>query len=528
MRLMYIIESVYSELIEEGHSEDDVESAIERALNEAEVTMGHDTPGRKERTRDKLKKKAKGFLGKVRYNAYHAARDAKRAATPMAQRIKTSAKRGVRKAALKVADKLKEENVDEGKFTGSKSSVDRNSAADSGGTNAAERRKDRRTLATYYGDGGKKSAIERAKKERDEKRAARMSEEIVGEGKFTGSKSSVDRNSAADSGGTNAAERRKDRRTLATYYGDGGKKSAIERAKKERDEKRAARMSEEIVGEGKFTGSKSSVDRNSAADSGGTNAAERRKDRRTLATYYGDGGKKSAIERAKKERDEKRAARMSEEIVGEAVYGDTPEKKKDDRMIVTNADKKANTPAYRAYKAGNKKYKSADHMGEEVETEGYEPMTPERKLRVDRAKRNAYDNDQRAQRSGDNKEADKQFKRRMAMDSKTKMKKEEVENIEELHKGRHGQSEKEYQDGPVLMAGKMVSGDSKGSGANYSYRAKNTGSNPAGGSEKPQGQARMGSKDRAYLKMQKANLRKEDASMTPQEIATSKEESNAR
>ena len=126
----YVIESVYSELIEEGHSEDDVESAIERALNEAEVTMGHDTPGRKERTRDKLKQKAKGFLGKIAVKAYNKARDAKAAASPMAQRIKTSAKRGVRKAALKVADKLKEENVDEGKFTGSKSSVDRNSAAD--------------------------------------------------------------------------------------------------------------------------------------------------------------------------------------------------------------------------------------------------------------------------------------------------------------------------------------------------------------------------------------------------------------
>ena len=33
----YVIESVYSELIEEGYSEDDVESAIEKALNEAEV-----------------------------------------------------------------------------------------------------------------------------------------------------------------------------------------------------------------------------------------------------------------------------------------------------------------------------------------------------------------------------------------------------------------------------------------------------------------------------------------------------------
>ena len=53
--------------------------------------------------------------------------------------------------------------------------------------------------------------------------------------------------------------------------------------------------------------------------------------------------------------------------VDEAVYGGTPAKKeapKDNRMTVTNADKKGNTPAYQAYKAGNKKYKAADHMNE--------------------------------------------------------------------------------------------------------------------------------------------------------------------
>ena len=55
-------------------------------------------------------------------------------------------------------------------------------------------------------------------------------------------------------------------------------------------------------------------------------------------------------------------------------------------------------------------------------------MTPERKMRVDKAKKGAYDKDQRAQHQGDNKEADKQFKRRMAMDFKTKMRKEETED----------------------------------------------------------------------------------------------------
>ena len=56
------------------------------------------------------------------------------------------------------------------------------------------------------------------------------------------------------------------------------------------------------------------------------------------------------------------------EKIGEAVYGGTPAKKeepKDTRMMVTNADKKANTPAYQKFKAGDKRYKAADHMKED-------------------------------------------------------------------------------------------------------------------------------------------------------------------
>ena len=62
-----------------------------------------------------------------------------------------------------------------------------------------------------------------------------------------------------------------------------------------------------------------------------------------------------------------------------------------------------------------------------MKKEGYMPMTPERTARVDKAKKKAYDMDMRAQAKGDTKEADKQFKRRMAMDFGTKMKKEGVE-----------------------------------------------------------------------------------------------------
>ena len=116
-----VIECVYGELIEEGYTEDEVESAIEQALTEATVTVGHDTEGPKaERTRDKLKRKAKGFLGKVAVKAYNKAREAKVRATPAAQRAKTSAKRGIRKLAQKVVDRMSEEVVDEAVYGGTK------------------------------------------------------------------------------------------------------------------------------------------------------------------------------------------------------------------------------------------------------------------------------------------------------------------------------------------------------------------------------------------------------------------------
>ena len=114
----FIIEGVYDELLEEGFSEDEIEESIEYAL-EAKVTMGHDTEGGgAPRMRDKLKSKAKEFLAKAAVKGYNKARDLKRKAEPTVQRAKTSAKRGIRKMALKVADKLKEENVDEAVYGG--------------------------------------------------------------------------------------------------------------------------------------------------------------------------------------------------------------------------------------------------------------------------------------------------------------------------------------------------------------------------------------------------------------------------
>ena len=60
-------------------------------------------------------------------------------------------------------------------------------------------------------------------------------------------------------------------------------------------------------------------------------------------------------------------------IYKEAVYGGAKkEAPKSTDMVVTNADKKANTPAYQKYKAGSKLYKAADHLKTEDAKYGYD------------------------------------------------------------------------------------------------------------------------------------------------------------
>ena len=69
--------------------------------------------------------------------------------------------------------------------------------------------------------------------------------------------------------------------------------------------------------------------------------------------------------------------------VDEAVYGGAPAEKKDTRMTVTAADKKGNTPAYQRFKAGDKRYKAADHMKEEAAMSDKEIRLQKQKARID-------------------------------------------------------------------------------------------------------------------------------------------------
>ena len=69
-----------------------------------------------------------------------------------------------------------------------------------------------------------------------------------------------------------------------------------------------------------------------------------------------------------------------------AIYSETV----DETYTVTSADKKGNTPAYQAYKAGKKKkdgtpmYKVADHMKEGVRDVDPEKGTAERKAKLEK------------------------------------------------------------------------------------------------------------------------------------------------
>ena len=76
-----------------------------------------------------------------------------------------------------------------------------------------------------------------------------------------------------------------------------------------------------------------------------------------------------------------RGARNVARKMDEAVYGGTKKPAPTDtRMLVTNADKKANIPAYQKMKAGDKRYKAADHMGEGYGAPGHNPGSGEKSV----------------------------------------------------------------------------------------------------------------------------------------------------
>ena len=88
----------------------------------------------------------------------------------------------------------------------------------------------------------------------------------------------------------------------------------------------------------------------------------------------------------------------------------------------------------------------------------------------------------------------------------------QLKELEELYKGKHGQSEKEYMDSRS-DAGKQISGDSKMSGAAYSHRSFKGQGKPAKPGERQKAQGKMTPADRNELAIRKSALKKKSAAM---------------
>jgi hypothetical protein len=172
----------------------------------------------------------------------------------------------------------------------------------------------------------------------------------------------------------------------------------------------------------------------------------------------------------------------------------------EEAYVISVADKKGNTKAYQNYKAGMKNKVTGKPLykaGKGVE-EALDPVGKE---------------DEDINNDGKKDGTDKYLKNRRKAIGKAIAAKEEAE-VEEGYKGKHGQSDKEYADSRS-SGGKMVSGDSKMSGAEYTHgrrvKAANPGMQPdVGGKTKPKSQGKMDSGTRADLQYRKANLMKKE------------------
>ena len=151
-------------------------------------------------------------------------------------------------------------------------------------------------------------------------------------------------------------------------------------------------------------------------------------------------------------------------------------------------------------------------LGEELIAEISADLALTASQKADEVRRKAAISGDRETAAKKAKQASRLYKGVALRRAKERMAKEEVENvIEERYKGKHGQSDKEYADSRS-QGGKMVSGDSKQSGAEYTHgrrvKAANPGMQPdVGGKTKPKSQGKMDKWGKADLAYRKANLK---------------------
>ena len=413
---------------------------------------------------------------------------------------------------------MKVEEVEEGKYSGSKSHIQRDGTAPAPERTAAERKKDRRILAGY-GKGGMEMAVDRAKKERDERRAARKEaflfsdeeveqlhiidectdEELIDfmiesiqelavdeEDLFEICEALEDVEVLSERMDPKEVQRRRDQAKDRLSTGAAMKKAAEKSSGPSRMDrlKSAAKKAGSMVKAGVKTAGKKAVQ--TAGKVAGEYSAAKEKQ------------KKAAMARP-----EKKETSSSSSSDDDGTGG------KLDKLLADTRGKSSSSSSSSSGGGGSSSSSSGSSSSGSTRRAVGGALRKVGGL-LKKGLKKAVGKTARVVSSGSDKLAKKlgeQYDEIADMYESGLFTIEEIENVVELYKGKHGQSEKEYQDSRS-DGGKMVSGDSKRSGAAYSSRAiKNTGPNPAGGSKKPQGQGRMTSGARADLQYRKANMK---------------------
>jgi len=413
------------------------------------------------------------------------------------------------------------EEVEEGKYSGSKSHIQRDGTAPAPERTAAERRKDRRILAGY-GKGGMQDAIERAKKERDERRAARkeafafseveleelaLLEEIdaMSDEQLIDMMEDLIIETAEDIDDLiEICEHLEEVEMLSEDYYDSAVKSSkaaskTPEAKAGRRNLRMQRLKSAAKGAAKKVGAAAKKAGKAAVGAAGRAAGH------AVGEYQAQRikSKRAAMSRPEKKKEAPKSSSSDDDGTGGKL----------DALLAktrgTSSSSSSDSGSSSSGGGGSSSSSSSSGstrkaVGGALRKVGSLVKKGLKKAVGKTARVVSKGSDKLAKRLGED------YDQIADMYESGIFSIQEIENVVELYKGKHGQSEKQYQDGRS-DAGKMISGDSKTSGAAYSARGvKNTGPNPAGGSKKPQAQGRMGSKDRAYLAYRKANMKKKD------------------
>ena len=175
------------------------------------------------------------------------------------------------------------------------------------------------------------------------------------------------------------------------------------------------------------------------------------------------------------------------EKVDEATYPGhdekgNPLKPKDNRYRVSNADKKANTPAWQKYKSGDKNYTKFDHVDEgyvdKKKSEVIKALTKKKDKFVKKYGKDAPDvmyavAAKTAKKKGDTSKSDDRYAyEEVQLEG---FKEDEIETMRAQHKAREEQKKKlpQYKPVPLKRSGKNTSSDSDRDRLAKSVRGEN-------------------------------------------------------